>query len=121
MACKHRIGYQCGGYVQTQRKKAKNEGGDERLMISEGRSVAKAVEVEVNSKLGDGGHPQQARREGKERNKDKRTRGTITLDIMVCSSFIIYMYSRILFAFNSILRILHRHFPPPYLSSSYHY
>ena len=69
VGCKPRMGYCYGGYVQAQMKKAKNEGGNERLAIGDRRGVAKAVEVEVNSKLGDGGHPQQARREGKERNK----------------------------------------------------
>jgi hypothetical protein len=40
-------------------------------------------EVEVNSKLGDGGgQPQQARLEGKERNKDEEREGWIALDMV---------------------------------------
>jgi hypothetical protein len=64
-------------------KKAKNEGGDERLVIGDRHGVAKTAEVEVNIKLGDGGcQPQQARREGKERNKDEEREGWITLDMV---------------------------------------
>ena len=82
MGCKPRIGYRYGGggYVQAQMKK--NEGGNECLAIGDRLGVAKAVEVEVNSNLGDGGHPQQARREGKERNKDEEHEGWITLDMV---------------------------------------
>jgi hypothetical protein len=46
--------------------KAKNEGGDEHLVFGDRHGVAKAAE-----KMGNGGQPQQARREGKERIKTK--------------------------------------------------
>lgn len=55
---------------------------DERLMIGDRHGVAKAAEIEVNSKLGDGGQPQQARRERKERNKDEEDVGWIGLDMV---------------------------------------
>ena len=122
VSCRPRKGYRYGGYVQAQMKKAKKEGGDERLVIGDRRGVAKAAEVEVNSKLGDARQSQQAKREGKERNKDEEREGWIALDMVNDNGsfeFIyICIYSRILSAFNSILRILHRH-SPPYLSSSF--
>ena len=70
------------GYVQAQMKKAKNEGGDERLFIGDRRGVAKAAEVDVNSRLGGVDQPQQARREGKERTKDEEREGWIALDLV---------------------------------------
>ena len=122
VSCRPRKGYRYGGYVQAQMKKAKKEGGDERLVIGDRRGIGKAAEVEVNSKLGDAGQPQQAKREGKERNRDKEREGWIALDMVNDNGSFkfsyIYIYSRILSAFNSILRILHRH-SPPYLSSSF--
>ena len=117
-------GYRYSGYVQAQMKKAKNEGRDERLVIGDRRGVTKAAEMEVNSKLGDGGQPQQARREGKERNKDEEREGWIALDMVndngsfKISHTHIYISTNPLIAFNSFLRILHRH-SPPNLSSSF--
>jgi hypothetical protein len=61
-----RKGYRHGGYVQAQMKKTKNEGAGDR------RGVANAAEV--NSKLGDAGHPQ--------RNKDEERDGWIALDMV---------------------------------------
>ena len=102
VSCKPRKGYRYSGYVQAQMKKAKNEGRGERLVIGDRRGVTKAAETEVNSKLGDGDQPQQARREGKERNKDEECEGWIALDMVndngsfKFSHTHIYIYSRIL-------------------------
>jgi hypothetical protein len=83
VSCRPRKGYRHGGYVHAQMKKAKNEGGGERLVIGDRRGVAKAAEVEVNSsKSGDVCQPPQARREGKERNKDEERGGWIALDMV---------------------------------------
>ena len=77
-----RKGYRHAGYAQAQMKKAKDEGGDERLAIGDKRGVGKAAEVEVNSKFGDAGQVQQARREGKERSKDGERETWIALDMV---------------------------------------
>ena len=73
-----RKGYRHGGYTQAQKKKAKNE----RLVTGDKRGVAKAPEVEVSNKWGDAGQPQQARREGKERNRDEDNETWIALDMV---------------------------------------
>ena len=96
------------------------------MAIGNKRGVGKAAEVEVNSKFGDAGQPQQARREGKERRKDEERETLITLDMVIdngpfeFSYIYIYIYSCIFLAFNSILRVLHR-LSPPYLSSFFTY
>ena len=82
VSCRPRKGYRYGGYVQAQVKKAKNERGDERFVIGDRRGVAMAAEVEMNNKLGDSGQLQQARREGKEQNKDEEREGWIALDMV---------------------------------------
>ena len=78
-------------------KRAKNECGDERLVIGDRRGVVKAAEVEASNILGDGGQHWQARREGKERNKDE---AWIALDTVIDNgsfkSKFSYIYSRIL-------------------------
>ena len=75
-------GYRNGGYHQAQTKKGKNEGRDERLVIGDKRGVPKAAEVETKSRLGDAGQPQQARRDGKKRNKDEERDTWIALDMV---------------------------------------
>ena len=79
MSGRHKKGYPSRHIrnVQAQMKKTKNEGGgDERYRRG---GVANAAEIEVNSKFGDAGHPQQA---GKERNKDEERDGWIALDMV---------------------------------------
>jgi len=102
-----RKGYRYGGYHVQAQMKVKNESEDDRLVVNVDRGgIGKAGEVEVESKLGDGG--QQARREENERKKGAEREEWIALDMLNDN------------AFNSILRILHRHSPPS-LSSSFTY
>ncbi|KAF8801741.1 hypothetical protein BYT27DRAFT_7245031 [Phlegmacium glaucopus] len=106
-----RKGYRYGGYhVQLQMAKNKGAGEDERLVGGDYPNVGKAeTEMGVETKFEDGSRPQQARREEmaqEERNEDEKYEGWIALDMINDN------------AFNSILRILHRHSPLP-LSSSF--
>ena len=71
-------GYRHGGYSQVQKKKAKNE----HLVTGDKRGVAKAPEVEVNTRWGGAGQPQQTRRDGKERNRDEENETWIALDMV---------------------------------------